>query len=63
MHPSDINFQTVSPFNSTPVTRIRLGHADIVDHSVQFIDTRLKKSIKKKGMDEYNFKKKSSINA
>ena len=30
---------------------IRLGHAGIVDHSVSFIDTRLKKNIKKEWID------------
>ena len=49
---SDTNFRRVSPFDITPVKEhIRLGHAGIVNHSVQFIDTRLKQAIKKEWTD------------
>ena len=32
---------------------IRLGHAGIVDHSVQFTDIRLKKTIEKDGQKQF----------
>ena len=50
------NFQRISPFGITPVEKhIRLGHAGIVDHSVDLsIPDFFKKY--KKGMDRSNKK-------
>ena len=45
------NFQRISPFGITPLkknthTHIRLGHAGIVDHSVDLLIPDFEKSIK-----------------
>ena len=61
------NFRRISPFSITPLKKhIRLGHAGIVDHSVDLSIPDFKKVIKKKkkGMDRNNKKKlKNYINA
>ena len=50
------NFRRISPFGITPVQKhIRLGHAGIVDHSVDLSIPDFKKKYKK-GMDRSNKK-------
>ena len=59
-------FQRISPFGIAPVkiNHIRLGHARIVDHSVDLSIPHLKKkSILKKGMGRSNNFFKYYINA
>ena len=47
------NFRRISPFGITPFEKhIRLGHAGIVDHSVDLSIPDFKKSIKKKEWTE-----------
>ena len=60
------NFRRISPFGINPVKKkkhIRLGHAGIVDHSVDLSIPYLKKKKKKyeKGMDRSNEKSKNII--
>ena len=53
------NFRRNSPFGTTPVKKkkyIRLGHAGIVDHSVDLSIPDFKKVYRKKGMDGRNKK-------